>query len=83
MTGGPTDGQEPPADCEVCGEAMDPEHNATCAFCGKVFHLTWDTRIEIKDCGRFDIDDQSLALYFTCNPCVETGPQRPAQPSYS
>jgi Fe2+ or Zn2+ uptake regulation protein len=80
LTVEPTEEKTPPADCDVCDEAMDLHHNATCAFCGRVFHLTWDTRLEIRDCGRFDIDDQSLALYFTCNRCVESGPQRPAQP---
>ena len=69
---------EVPANCEVCGEEMDPRHNAHCAFCGRIFHLTWDTRIEIKDCGKFDVDDQTLALYFTCNLCLAKRAQTPA-----
>lgn len=73
--------QQTPANCEICGGAMDPNHNATCAFCNRVFHLTWDTRLEIKDCGRFDIDEETLALYFTCNNCVAQRPQAPAMPS--
>ena len=62
--------QEIPENCEVCGEAMDAEDNASCAFCNRVFHLTWDTRREIKDCGRFDLDEQSMAMYFTCDTCL-------------
>jgi hypothetical protein len=62
------------AACEVCGEVMDPNHNGNCAFCGRVFHLTWDTRLPIKDCGKFDIDDETLALYFTCNLCLAQRP---------
>jgi len=69
-----------PKDCQVCAEPMDPQHNATCAFCARVFHLTWDTRREIKDCGRFDLDEQSLAMYFTCNTCLAQMPQRPSTP---
>ena len=72
---------EVPDSCEVCGESMDPQHNANCAFCGRVFHLTWDTRLEIKDCGKFDIDDETLALYFTCNVCVTKQPEAPVGPS--
>ena len=67
-----------PANCEVCNEAMGPDHNANCAFCGRVFHLTWDTRKPIRDCGKFDIDNESLALYFTCNTCM-SGQQPQAQ----
>ena len=55
--------------CEVCSEAMDPDHSAFCSSCGRTFHLTWDTRLEIKDCGAFALDDQTLALYFTCVLC--------------
>jgi len=69
--------QEAPANCEVCNEDLDPDHNAHCAFCGRIFHLTWDTRVEIKDCGRFDLDDETLALYFTCNICQTDRPQPP------
>ncbi len=64
-----------PENCQVCDEAMDAQHNATCAFCHRVFHLTWDTRLEIKDCGRFDLDEESLAMYFTCNVCLADLPQ--------
>ncbi len=56
--------------CSVCGDPMDPPHTASCLFCSGTFHLTWDTRVEVKDCGRFDLDDQSLALYFTCGSCA-------------
>ena len=66
--------QDVPENCEVCDEPMDAVHNASCAFCNRVFHLTWDTRLEIKDCGRFDIDDQTLAMYFTCDRCVSEHP---------
>lgn len=58
-----------PATCEVCQEAMDPDHSAFCSSCGRTFHLTWDTRLEIKDCGSFSLDEQTLALYFTCSLC--------------
>jgi Fe2+ or Zn2+ uptake regulation protein len=70
-----------PSTCQVCGDPMDPEHNGYCAFCGRFFHLTWDTRQPIKDCGKFDIDDETLALYFTCNVCLAKGSQ--AQPASS
>ncbi len=65
----------PPENCSVCGEQLDPQQNAICTSCGGVFHLTWDTRLPIKDCGRFDIDEDSLALYFTCNDCMARMPQ--------
>ena len=32
-------------------------------------------RLEIKDCGRFDLDEESLAMYFTCNVCLADLPQ--------
>ena len=62
----------PQQSCSVCGDPMDPVHTASCLFCNGTFHLTWDTRVEVKDCGRFDLDDQSLALYFTCKTCAES-----------
>ena len=67
-----------PENCEVCEEPMSAEDNASCAFCHRVFHLTWDTRREIKDCGRFDLDEESLAMYFTCNLCSADMPPPPS-----
>ena len=71
--------EDVPENCEVCGEPMDPEHNAHCVFCRRVFHLTLDMRLEIKDCGRFDVNDESL--YFTCNLCLAQQLQAPSEPS--
>ena len=65
--------------CEVCTEPLDKNHNAVCRFCGRFFHLTWDTRLEIKDCGRFDIDEVSLAMYFTCDACIGGKPPPPGR----
>ncbi len=64
--------------CAVCGEALESDSIANCAFCGRNFHITWDTRKPLKDCGRFDLDEESLGRFFTCNPCLQTlgGPQR-------
>ena len=73
--------QEMPGNCEVCGEPMDSEDNASCAFCHRVFHLTWDTRREIRDCGRFDLDEKTLAMYFTCDNCVAEQSRGAATPS--
>ena len=71
--------QTDPENCEVCSEPMDAQDNAMCASCRRIFHLTWDTRRAIKDCGRFGIDEESLAMYFTCNICLAQGPP-PAPP---
>ena len=73
--------EDVPENCEVCGDSMDANHNANCALCGRIFHLTWDTRLPIRDCGRFDIDEESLALYFTCNDCVAKQPQAAPGPA--
>lgn len=62
--------QSIPEVCEVCSEPLDPDNNATCHLCGRRFHMAWDTRLEIKSCGRFDVDDTSMALFFTCNVCL-------------
>ena len=61
----------PPEACGVCGGPLHPEHQAMCPFCGTVFQLGWSTTVEMQDCGKFYLDDESLALVFACQRCVE------------
>ncbi len=57
--------------CGVCGEPLDDENSSTCRFCGKGFHMVWDTSKEttVPTCGRVQVDTLSLGLVFICSRC--------------
>ncbi len=57
--------------CGVCGEPLEEENSSTCRFCGKSFHMVWDTSKEttVPTCGRVQVDTLSLGLVFICNLC--------------
>ncbi len=64
----PTAGE---AACSVCGEPLQPQAQADCYSCGRLFHLGLTTSAEVDDCGQVWIDDQVLALQFACNRCLD------------
>ena len=73
---------EPSEDkCCVCSKPTDPRNEGHCRYCSGIFHLTWDTRLAINDCGQFDLDNENLAVFFTCNNCLKGAEQQGLKPS--
>lgn len=66
-----TSPKQPDDLCCVCFKPTDRRNEGQCRYCTGIFHLTWDTRLEIKDCGRFDLDNENLAVFFTCDNCLK------------
>ena len=56
--------------CGICGEPLDKDNRALCHGCGRVFHLKWDMRANVQDCGIATLDDVSCGLLFVCSSCA-------------
>ncbi len=55
--------------CCVCGEPLDPANTSQCNFCGGEIHMAWSVQAEVKNCGRYWIEERSCALMFACARC--------------
>lgn len=62
------------ATCIVCLEALSPPNEAWCGVCGESYHLQQRTDVPGKDCGSVWINEEHLALEFTCNNCLNPAP---------
>lgn len=67
--------------CSVCGEVLDPDNTSRCSFCGGKFHMKWSVKVEMKECGRFVMNEQFCTVMFMCNTCAarmpsQQGPQQ-------
>jgi hypothetical protein len=60
--------------CTVCGDDVAPPNEAWCGACGESYHLQQRTDVPGKDCGSVWINDEHLALEFTCNNCLNPVP---------
>ena len=60
--------------CTVCAEPLDDSNSAYCSRCGQRFHLQLSnagTAPESKDCGAVWVNDESMALEFGCQRCLD------------
>lgn len=57
--------------CRVCGEPTSQYSHASCDGCGETFHLALRQDIPAKDCGQVWINDEFMALEFSCNVCLD------------
>ena len=57
--------------CAVCARPLRPDAQADCYSCGQYFHLGLTADSDVEDCGQVWLDDEVLALQFTCNSCLE------------
>ncbi len=64
-----------PQVCRVCEEAVAADHEAFCGQCGSLYHLSQRMDRPGKDCGSVWINEDHLALDFTCNICLNPEPQ--------
>ena len=60
--------------CCVCGEEVDPEHVSRCSFCGGYFHMAWSVHVDMKECGRYVLNEQCCAMMFLCANCAAKAP---------
>ena len=63
--------------CHVCGNPLDTTDVATCSVCDRSFHLRLRNDSPGTDCGDAAINEQYMALEFTCFVCLGRG-QEPA-----
>jgi hypothetical protein len=64
--------------CAVCGEPTSEFCHAACGRCLQEFHLALRQDIPAKDCGQVWIDEESMALEFACNTCLDLVLPQPA-----
>jgi len=57
--------------CCVCGEVLDPDNSSRCRLCGGHFHMAWSTKVEVKECGGFQLHEESGSIMFVCAHCAE------------
>ena len=60
--------------CIICGEPLDTENVSRCSFCGRSFHMTWNTDKPVENCGQIWFDPRSTGMGFVCNICAEENP---------
>ncbi|MFN0094651.1 MAG: hypothetical protein ACKVVT_07715 [Dehalococcoidia bacterium] len=66
---------EPTTRCRVCLEEVPADQEAWCGQCGALYHLAQRLDRPGKDCGSVWINEDHLALDFTCNVCLNPEPQ--------
>lgn len=57
--------------CVVCTEAADDSNSSYCVFCNQRYHLNQRNDRPGKDCGDVWINDETMALEFACQGCLE------------
>ena len=57
--------------CTICDEAVERHTETYCTICGNLFHLNQRTDLPGRDCGDAWISDQTLALEFGCQACID------------
>lgn len=59
--------------CHICGEPLDSESLlfCTCRYCGRPFHMALTEGSAIRDCGQVVIGEETMAMQFTCNLCLQ------------
>lgn len=60
--------------CHVCTADLVGPDTASCHLCYRDFHLAMTITSTVVDCGQIFMDNDSLALAFVCNACVEERP---------
>ncbi|MEZ4482086.1 MAG: hypothetical protein R3B97_13220 [Dehalococcoidia bacterium] len=58
--------------CLVCLEPLTATTEAWCQQCGGSYHLNQRSDLPGKDCGDVWINEESMALEFSCNRCINT-----------
>ena len=56
--------------CLVCDEPLTKTTEAWCGQCGGSYHLNQRADLPGKDCGDVWINEETLALDFSCNRCL-------------
>jgi hypothetical protein len=59
------------ATCCVCLETVDDSNASECNGCGQRYHLNQRNDRPGKDCGDVWINDDTLALEFGCQTCID------------
>ncbi len=62
--------------CHICQGELSGNDTASCHLCYRDFHLAMTIQSTVVDCGQIFMDNDSLALAFVCNACVD---ERPSQ----
>ena len=57
--------------CTVCLEHVDDSNSSECNGCGERYHLNQRNDRPGKDCGDVWINDETLALEFGCQTCID------------
>ena len=60
--------------CVVCTEELTETTEAWCGQCGESYHLNQRSDMPGKDCGSVWINEEHLALEFTCSNCLNPAP---------
>ena len=60
--------------CIVCTEELTATTEAWCGQCGESYHLNQRSDMPGKDCGTVWINEEHLALEFTCSNCLNPTP---------
>lgn len=60
--------------CTICGEPLDEVNVSHCSFCGRSFHMTWNTDTPVKNCGQIWFDPRFSGMGFACSICAEENP---------
>ena len=48
-------------------------------MCGGRFHMKWSVHVDMKECGRYMLNEQFCTVMFVCNDCVAKATERAAQ----
>jgi len=64
--------------CCVCSEPLDPDNMCRCHICGGYFHMAWSTTAQVRECGRYGMEENRCGLVFICTLCEGNLPAREA-----
>ncbi len=62
--------------CCVCGEPLDPDNISQCNLCGGYFHMAWSVDVQMHECGRYWLNEQTCSLWFICTNCEHRLPSQ-------
>lgn len=68
--------------CHVCGKRLSGRDIARCGVCDRRFHLRVRADAPGVDCGEVRINEQFLAMEFTCRDCLGGGREPPVGASH-